>query len=148
MSSRQKKRARQRAHSTRRRVNYRPTIDHLERLVRLSTVNWTNTSGGDWDTAGNWSTHSVPSSSDDVVINEPGNVTITHSQGSTDSVKTVTSSNTLVISGGTLAVSGTLADSGNLSVAGGTLANATISSGTTLQSPRPAAARPLVRSKI
>ena len=32
----------------------------LEDRTLLSSVNWTNATGGDWDTGSNWSTGSVP----------------------------------------------------------------------------------------
>jgi hypothetical protein len=34
----------------------------------MSTVTWINANGGDFDTASNWDTDTVPSSADDVVI--------------------------------------------------------------------------------
>src|SRR5579863_5372820 len=45
------------------------------------TITWVNPAGGFWDVPGNWSTGVVPASTDDVSINEPGNVTITFRQG-------------------------------------------------------------------
>ncbi|HTU31878.1 MAG TPA: hypothetical protein VMF07_20980 [Solirubrobacteraceae bacterium] len=40
------------------------------------TDSWTNASGGSWDTATNWSTGAVPTSSDIVCINEAGTYTV------------------------------------------------------------------------
>src|SRR5262249_2402687 len=111
-------------------------LESLEDLVLLSTVNWTNAAGGDWDTPGNWSTNTLPTVNDDVVINESGNVTITHSKNATDSVKSVTAGNPITLSGGTLTVSGSLSDTSTINLAGGTLANAKVASGTTLQANR------------
>jgi hypothetical protein len=47
-------------------------------------VTWTNPSGGDWDTSGNWNTGAVPAATDDVVINNSLNAgaAITHSDRS------------------------------------------------------------------
>ena len=48
---------------------------------------------------------------DDVVINEPGNVTITHSTNAVDSSKSVRANDPITLSGGTLSVTGSLSDS-------------------------------------
>ncbi|MBW3671364.1 MAG: hypothetical protein KY432_06790, partial [Acidobacteria bacterium] len=42
-----------------------------------ATVSWTNGLGGDWHTASNWDTGTVPGATDDVVVNLPGTYTIT-----------------------------------------------------------------------
>jgi hypothetical protein len=95
-----------------------------------NTVFWINTSGGDWSTATNWSTGKVPGATDDVVIDEPGNVTITHS-GGTDSIHSLQSEDALVLSGGSLSLAtastldsaftfsnGTVSGAGDLTVNG------------------------------
>jgi hypothetical protein len=42
------------------------------------TINWTGAAGdGDWDNAANWDLGRIPTNGDDVVINVPGNVTVT-----------------------------------------------------------------------
>ncbi len=61
---------------------HRPLLEPLEVRLAPATINWVNPAGGDWDTASNWQGGVVPGANDDAVINEPGNVTITHS-GST-----------------------------------------------------------------
>jgi hypothetical protein len=43
----------------------------------MATISWTNPAGGDWDVASNWSTDTVPTSSDDVTISAPGAYTVT-----------------------------------------------------------------------
>ena len=123
----------------RNRFQCRPTIDRLENLLLLSTINWSNPAGGDWDTASTWGGSKVPGSSDDVVINEPGGITITHSQSTTDTVKSITAHDPINLSGGTVTVSGSVSDSSTINMIGGTLASATIASGTTLQSSAPGA---------
>jgi len=40
-------------------------------LAPAATVTWTNTGGGNWNTAANWSPNKVSGPSDDVVINMP-----------------------------------------------------------------------------
>src|SRR3954452_18420151 len=42
----------------------------------LTTAHWINSSGGNWNTAGNWSTGSVPTASNDVVIDAAGTYTV------------------------------------------------------------------------
>jgi RHS repeat-associated protein len=98
----------------------------------LSTVRWINASGGDWDTPSNWvntadpSDHHVPTASDDAQINLSG-ITVTHSSNASDSIHSLTSQATLMISAGSLAIaasstvsnldlSGTLTGEGDLTV--------------------------------
>src|SRR5262249_52957868 len=89
----------------RRRMNARaalpPRIERLEDYILPSTVVWTAGSGN-WTVAANWtdqsnSTHHVPTTTDDAVINT--SVTVTYSAGST----LVVNSLTLGLSGGTAA---------------------------------------------
>ena len=98
---------------------FRPAVENLEGRLVPSTVRWTNPAGGDWADATNWNTGAVPGPDDDVVIDVPGNVTITHATGD-DSVHSLMSRDPLDISGGSLA----LADAstfGALNLSGGTL---------------------------
>ncbi len=46
-------------------------------------INWTNTAGGNWSVAANWSPNQVPSSTDQVTITNPGNYTINLDVGAT-----------------------------------------------------------------
>ena len=41
---------------------------------------WTNASGGDWDTATNWSLGHVPTATENAVITLAGTYTVTHLQ--------------------------------------------------------------------
>jgi RHS repeat-associated protein len=108
----------------------------LEGRVLPSTVTWINPAGGDWDTAANWQddkgVNRLPGPNDDAVINVAGNVTITHSQNVTDTIKSLTAGDPLTLSGGTLSVSGNLSNSSPITLSGGTLTNATVLSGTLL----------------
>jgi hypothetical protein len=74
----------------------------LEDRTLLSSVNWINPAGGDWDAGSNWNTGSVPGASDDVAVDLPPGITVTHSQNDADSVSTLTlaSADTLSISKG------------------------------------------------
>ncbi len=83
------------------------------------TVTWTGPATGNWGTAANWSTGSVPGSGADVVI--PMGVTVTHSTG-TDSIHQLTVVGSLIVSGGTLSVAAT-AGASSLTVSGGTSAS-------------------------
>ncbi|HUB73914.1 MAG TPA: hypothetical protein VL979_07755, partial [Solirubrobacteraceae bacterium] len=53
------------------------------------TNTFTNTAGGSWGTAGNWSKKSVPTASEEACITEPGTYTVEMAQG-TVTVKTLT----------------------------------------------------------
>jgi RHS repeat-associated protein len=75
----------------------------------LSTVRWTNPTGGDWDTPSNWvntaapSDHHVPTASDDAQIDVSG-IMVTHASLIDDSVHSLNSQATLSISGGSLSI--------------------------------------------
>src|SRR5581483_9740401 len=89
---------------------------------------------GNWATPSNWSTGSLPGSGDDVAIPALGSgVTITHSTG-TDTVHSITSGSNVTLSGGTLGVSSSvqMAAGTALTLQGGTLANATLPTGSQL----------------
>jgi RHS repeat-associated protein len=106
-------------------------LEQLEDRTLLST--WVNPAGGDWDTPGNWSPAAVPGPSDDVTINANPGAVITHSSNIADTIKSLTASNPISLSQGSLSVAGALADTSNFTISGGaTLANATVSAGTTI----------------
>ncbi|MFZ4765909.1 MAG: LamG-like jellyroll fold domain-containing protein, partial [Roseimicrobium sp.] len=91
----------------------------------LGTVRWTNLAGGFWDDPANWSTGSVPGPDNYVVIDVPGNVTITHRQG-TSIIAVLRTTNPIVVSGGVLTVTGTFQAGNTVTLAGGTIKGATI----------------------
>ncbi len=93
----------------------KPVCERLESRVMLSTVTWTAPGSGQWSNPANWSGDSVPGAGDDVVINHPGNITIT-------SIGTVTV-NSISVLGDTLEVS-----DGSITVA----ANSSVDSASTL----------------
>ena len=99
-----------------------PTVEMLEPHVLLSTVTWTNSSGGNWNVGTNWSGGSVPGSGDTAVITGlSSGAQVTYSSGSS-TVAAIQASSPLDITGGTLAVSGsTEIDSTTVTVDGGTL---------------------------
>jgi hypothetical protein len=45
--------------------------------AQAATITWTNTSGGNWNGAANWSPNQVPGSSDTAVITNAGTYTVT-----------------------------------------------------------------------
>ncbi len=98
-------------------------LEALESRTLLSTVNWINPSGGNWDLAANWSSGSVPGAGDDVVINTASLATVTINTGDTESVKSLTTAanDTLSITGGSLTVAAGSTLSGSLSMTGGSL---------------------------
>jgi len=92
-------------------------IEALESRRLLSTVTWNSATGGAWNTAGDWSTGVVPQPGDDVVINQPGNIRITESGGTSVNSIALTG-DTLEVSSGTLAVTGAVTNSGAIIVDG------------------------------
>lgn len=97
----------------------------------VRVVRWTRNASGNWDDATAWSTGQLPQPGQDVVIDVAGAITVTIRTGSTISINTVHSAESLVIAGGSLSIdsasdiqgtltqsSGTLTGDGDLSVAG------------------------------
>jgi len=66
-------------------------------------VRWTPNASGLWSVATNWSTGVLPGPADDVCIDVPADVVVTHSTG-TDSIRSLVSNEDLVLSGGSLAL--------------------------------------------
>jgi fibronectin-binding autotransporter adhesin len=96
--------------------------------IWASTITWINTSGGDWNVAGNWNPEQVPGAADTALINTSGtyivNVTDTESAASL-TIGGATGTQTLQVnSGGVLnESSGTLAATGLLTVEAGGFLN-------------------------
>src|SRR5208337_4626686 len=84
-----------------------PWIEPLEARQVLS-VNWISPTSGFWDVGANWSSGTVPTSSDDVVIDTASAETITIQSGDSIQVQSITTSSTdtLSITGGSLTASG------------------------------------------
>jgi alpha-tubulin suppressor-like RCC1 family protein len=59
-------------------------------LASGCTDSWTNTSGGSWFDAANWSTGKVPTATDEVCITKAGEYTVTMPQTTTVTVKAMT----------------------------------------------------------
>jgi phage baseplate assembly protein gpV len=101
----------------------------LEERCLLATVNWVNPAGGAWEVVGNWrddlNVNRLPTAADDVCIDQPGSIVITHSSGD-HTIHSLTSKESLTISGGSLALGAaseidadlTLSGSGSISGAG------------------------------
>ncbi len=103
----------------------RLSLEGLESRALLSNVSWINASGGDWDTASNWSDDLVPGPNDNVTISLSSTETITHSLSNSDSVLSLTTNGSTVLK----------ITNGSLSLGAGssTLAGpVTVSSGATL----------------
>ena len=85
-------------------------------------VAWTNTAGGIWSLAGNWSPAAAPLNGDDVTINLPQTLTVTYNAGTValNSLTLGSATNTLTLTGGTLGA-GTLSSLGVINVNGSTL---------------------------
>jgi hypothetical protein len=73
----------------------------------MSSISWTSTTSGNWNTAANWSGGKVPGAADDVTINTGNSITVTYSSGTEKILSLYTGSDdTLDITGGSLAVDG------------------------------------------
>ena len=94
----------------------------------LSSVSWIAPAGGDWGVGANWSTGTVPGTSDTAIIASlnPG-AQVTYNTGNS-TVAAVQASSPLEITGGTLTVTGSTQITGTtLTLDGGTLADTTLS---------------------
>ncbi|HLJ95648.1 MAG TPA: hypothetical protein VKU02_20900 [Gemmataceae bacterium] len=92
---------------------YRPRIERFEDRVVLSTIHWINPNSGNWEVGSNWSGGAVPGPGDDVIIDVPGNITVTHGSGK-DSVQSLTSQQNLALTdGSSLTVTGAFSESAN-----------------------------------
>lgn len=86
----------------------------------VTTVRWINPNGGDWNTASNWSTGVLPTADQDVIIDIAVTNPITHSAGTTQ-IKSLTSTQPFMLSGGALTISGPLQIDNDVSFTGGSL---------------------------
>ena len=102
-------------------------------IVQATAVFTNAAGGGFWDVAGNWDGNVLPTATDDVLIDAPGNVTIIYRQG-TSEIRSLTSANPFTLSGGTLTVSATVQVNNTFTLAGGTLKDATVITGTGVHS--------------
>ncbi len=99
----------------------------------LAQVHWLLDTDGFWDVPANWSTGSVPNSGDDVVIDRGTANPIVTINGGAPSIRSLQSTEKLVLGGGILTVEQTLQSSNKVTIAGGILKNATIVIGTELE---------------
>ena len=70
----------------------------------LSSISLINPNGGNWDTASNWSSDTIPTASDAVTINIAVSNPITHSASNSDFVNSLTSQDPITLSGGSLTI--------------------------------------------
>jgi alpha-L-arabinofuranosidase len=95
-------------------------MEPLEVRRLLSVVTWTNTAGGSWNTASNWSTGFVPGADSDVVINQPGNIQIALAGNASINSLSITG-DTLTVSGGVLAAATTVTNNGTITLSNGSV---------------------------
>ena len=111
----------------RRRLVHSTLIEWPDCRVVLSSVSWINPNGGDWDTASNWSSDTVPTAADDVTISIAVSNPITHDAGTADAVNSVTSDDPIVLSAGSLSIAAASTFSDTVTLSGGTLSGGPIS---------------------
>src|SRR5207245_6022841 len=115
---------RQRVHKPGRESRWRKLgFEALESRILPSQVQWINPNGGNWGTAANWSTGSVPGSGDDAVINTAAAATITIQAGDVELVNSLmtAANDALSLTGGALTVNASSTLSGPLAMTGGSL---------------------------
>lgn len=92
------------------RPGFRPRLEALEERALLDAISWTCGSG-DWATTSCWSLGRLPAAGDDVTINRPGDIVVTHATGN-DSIRSLVSEEAIEFTGGSLALN----TSGEMSV--------------------------------
>jgi alpha-L-arabinofuranosidase len=98
-------------------------LELLEDRVVPSTDTWISRLSGSWNTASNWSTGAIPNASNDVIIAQSGNITVTLS-GSASVKSLMITGDSLKLTGGTLAVAGSLSsNSGSITIQPGAKLN-------------------------
>ena len=73
--------------------------------------------GSSWDDALNWDTDTLPGASDDVIIDDPGSITVIHSTGTT-SINGLTCKENLTFSGGSLSIAAASTIDGTFTLSG------------------------------
>ena len=87
------------------------------------TDEWTNTNGGSWTVPANWGLGTLPSSTENVLIDQPGSgaytVTIPNGTAATANSLTLNSANVTLSDQGTLTLNGAMSiNAGTLNVSG------------------------------
>jgi hypothetical protein len=93
-------------------------------VTHAATITWTNTNGGDWNVATNWSPNQVPENGDDVIITNSGSYAVTNAPSVTLDNLILGGTNgtqTLTISSLTLTNIGLVNSNGVLNWGGGDL---------------------------
>ena len=110
---------------TRRRAARRLLLERLEDRRLLATVQWISDADGFWDDASNWADEQgaqrVPEAGDDVIIDRPdADVRVTFRSG-TVAVDSLTSVESILVTGGTLTVASAADLGGQVTISGGHL---------------------------
>jgi hypothetical protein len=88
----------------------------------MSSITWTNTTSGNWNTGSNWSGGAEPGAADDVTISTSQAITVTYSTGNDAVLSLYTGGNdTLSVTGGKLQVNGNSSLYGAVSQTNGSL---------------------------
>ncbi len=93
-------------------------------LAAAAFVNWDGGGGNfNWNDPLNWDTDALPGPTDGVIIDVVGDITVTHSSGTT-SIYSLSSEEALVLSGGSFAISAASTVNSTLTLSGATLTGA------------------------
>ncbi len=101
-------------------------------IVRQPTIQWINPAGGFWDDPANWDDGRLPGTDDDVLIDMPGDSTITFRQGDVQ-IRSLVSENPFSITGGRLVVSETIQVNDSFTLRGSVSSNIATLSGVVLR---------------
>jgi hypothetical protein len=113
---------------------FRPRLEVLEARALPATIHWANPAGGSWTVAANWDLQRLPAADDDVVIDAPGNYSVTHAGDSGETeIRSLFSTRPFTLARGALAIHEAARVQNLFLMTGGTLRGATLAPGTTLQ---------------
>src|SRR5262245_9718337 len=107
-----------------RRQFHKLRVEHLEERLNPAVISWDVDADGFWDEASNWSTDTVPGPDDDVVIDRAGGEYVVTIRSGDQSVKSLQSVDSVVLTAGSLSLSSASRFDGPLTLSGGTLSGA------------------------
>ena len=99
--------------------------------VTDATTSWASPESGFWDDKDNWRNGKVPTADDLVLIDTPGDITVTHRQDDTKVIGII-SNETFMLNGGSMEVTSSIGGEGTYRFTGGTINGTLVNEGALL----------------
>lgn len=103
-------------------INYNNADLRFQVIIGIPTptvITWDGSSGTDWNTAANWSTNAVPTSTSNVVIPNVANDPVISGAATVNNMDFASGATLSVASGGTFTLNGTLTNAGAVTIQSG-----------------------------